>query len=46
MLLTAVIGTAAAWVVERTRLPGRRVWNILLVAPLGVPAVVNSLGWV
>jgi len=46
MLLTAVIGTAAAWVVERTRLPGRRVWNILLVAPLAVPAFVNSFGWV
>ena len=32
--------------VERTDLPGRRVWNVLLVAPLAVPAFVNSFGWV
>jgi iron(III) transport system permease protein len=41
-----VIGLGAAWLVERTNLPGRRVWNILLVAPLAVPAFVNSFGWV
>ena len=44
--LTSVIGTAMAWLVERTTLPGRRVWNVLLVAPLAVPAFVNSFGWV
>ena len=44
--LTAVFGTGAAWLVERTTLPGRRVWNVLLVAPLAVPAFVNSFGWV
>jgi iron(III) transport system permease protein len=46
MLLSAAIGTAAAWVVERTALPGRRAWNVLLTAPLAVPAFVNSFGWV
>jgi iron(III) transport system permease protein len=44
--LTAVLGTGMAWLVERTTLPGRRVWNVLLVAPLAVPAFVNSFGWV
>jgi len=44
--LTAVFGTGTAWLVERTTLPGRRVWNVLLVAPLAVPAFVNSFGWV
>jgi iron(III) transport system permease protein len=44
--LTAVFGTGAAWLVERTTLPGRRMWNVLLVAPLAVPAFVNSFGWV
>lgn len=44
--LSAVIGTTAAWVVARTDVPGRRVWNVLLVAPLAVPAFVNSFGWV
>ncbi len=46
VLASAVLGTAAAWLVERTTLPGRRFWNALLVAPLAVPAFVNSFGWV
>nr|WP_240948046.1 iron ABC transporter permease [Planosporangium mesophilum] len=46
MVLTAVLGTGAAWLVERTTLPGRRIWNALLAAPLAVPAFVTSFGWV
>jgi iron(III) transport system permease protein len=46
MLACAVLGTAAAWVVERTTLPARSVFNVLLAAPLAVPAFVNSYGWV
>ncbi len=42
----AVLGTGAAWLVERTTLPGRRVWTALMAAPLAVPAFVNSYGWV
>ena len=30
-VLCAIIGTGAAWLVERTDLPGRKVWAILLV---------------
>jgi iron(III) transport system permease protein len=41
-----VIGTACAWLVERTRLPFRRIWHVLLCAPLAVPAFVNSYGWI
>lgn len=44
--LCAIIGVGAAWLTQRTTLPGRRVWNFLLVAPLAVPAFVNSFGWV
>jgi iron(III) transport system permease protein len=43
--LTAVIGTAAAWCVERTDLPGRRVWAVLVVVPLAIPDFVVSFGW-
>ena len=39
-----VIGVGCAWVVERTDLPFRRLWHGLLVAPLAVPAFVNSYG--
>jgi iron(III) transport system permease protein len=44
--LCAVIGVAAAWCVERARIPGRRVWAVLLVLPLGVPDFVVGFGWV
>lgn len=46
MLTSAVIGLAGAWLVERTTLRWRPLWHALLVAPLAVPAFVNSYGWV
>ncbi len=42
----AVIGTAAAWFVERTVLPGRRLWAALMVAPLAMPPFIASYAWV
>ena len=45
VLTCGAVGTAAAWLVVRTTLPGRRVWAALLAAPLAVPAFVNSYGW-
>jgi iron(III) transport system permease protein len=44
-LLCAVLGTVLAWFVERTALPGRRVWAVLVVIPLGIPDFVVSFGW-
>ena len=41
----AVLGTAAAWLTERTDLPGRRIWAVLLVVPLAIPDFVVSFGW-
>ena len=46
VLTSAVLGTALALLVARTTLPGRAVWNVLLAAPLAVPAFVTSYGWV
>ncbi len=46
VLISLVLGTGLAFVVARTALPGRAVWNVLLVAPLAVPAFVTSYGWV
>jgi iron(III) transport system permease protein len=43
--LCAVIGTVAAWLTERTTLPGRRVWSVLLIVPLVVPDFVLSWAW-
>jgi iron(III) transport system permease protein len=45
LLGCVVLGVASAWLVERTDLPGRRVWAAVLVAPLAVPAFVNSYAW-
>jgi iron(III) transport system permease protein len=44
-LLCAFLGSGAAWLVERTNLPGRRVWAVLLVVPLAIPDFVVSFGW-
>jgi iron(III) transport system permease protein len=44
--LCALIGVAAAWCVERTALPWRRLWAVALVLPLGVPDFVVGFGWV
>ncbi|MGN6866808.1 MAG: ABC transporter permease [Solirubrobacteraceae bacterium] len=42
---SGVLGLSMAWLVERTRLPGRRIWPLLLVAPLAVPLFVTSYAW-
>ncbi len=44
-VLCAIIGTLTAWFVERTDLPGRRVWAVLIVVPLAIPDFVVSFGW-
>jgi iron(III) transport system permease protein len=44
-VLAAVIGTGAAWLTERTDLPGRRVWAVLLVLPLVIPDFVIAWTW-
>jgi len=44
-LACAVIGTATAWCVERTDLPGRRAWAVLVVVPLAIPDFVVGFGW-
>ncbi len=44
--LCVLIGVAVAWLVERTDLPGRTFWRPAFVAPLAIPAFVNSYAWV
>lgn len=46
VLACAVLGVGAAWLVERSSVPGRRVWHVLLVAPLAVPAFVHGFAWI
>jgi len=43
--ICAILGLASAWLIERTRLPGRRFWTLLVVAPLAVPVFVTSYAY-
>ena len=42
---TLVLGTLAAWLVERTDLPGAGLWRTLLLMPLAVPSFVAAYAW-
>jgi iron(III) transport system permease protein len=44
--LSAVLGVAGAWLVERTSLVGAGFWGAVLAMPLAIPAFVNSYAWV
>jgi iron(III) transport system permease protein len=44
-MLAAVIGVSTAWCTERTGLPGRRVWMVLLVLPVAIPDDVVGYAW-
>lgn len=44
--ICTLLGVGAAWLVERTDVPGRAAWRPLFVAPLAVPAFINSYAWV
>ncbi len=41
----ASIGVATAWCTERTRLPARRIWTVLLVLPVAIPDDVVGYAW-
>lgn len=41
----AVLGVGLAWITERTALPASRWWSALMVAPLAIPAFVQSYAW-
>lgn len=43
--ITIVLGVGGAWLVERTTLPLRRLFAVVLVLPLTIPAFVASYGW-
>jgi iron(III) transport system permease protein len=41
-----VVGITLAWLVVRTRLPGRRLWGVLCSLPLAIPSYVAAYAWV
>jgi iron(III) transport system permease protein len=44
--VSGVLGLFTAWFIERTRLPLRGIWTLLVVAPLTMPLFVTSYAWV
>ncbi|MHB1498471.1 MAG: iron ABC transporter permease, partial [Acidimicrobiales bacterium] len=44
-VLSALVGTLAAYGVERTTLPGRHIWAPLVVIPFAIPDFVVAFGW-
>jgi iron(III) transport system permease protein len=44
--LCIALSLALAWLTERSNLPGRRMWSLLVTAPIAVPAFVHSYAWV
>ncbi len=45
VVLAASVGVATAWCTERTRLPLRRMWRVLVVLPVAVPDEVSGYAW-
>lgn len=43
---TLIVGIAAALLVARTDLPGRRAWQVVLGLPLAMPSYVAAWGWI
>ncbi len=50
VLLTVVcvlaIGISAAWLTERSNVPGRALWRLLLALPLAIPAYVMAICYI
>ncbi|MFG1598818.1 ABC transporter permease [Klebsiella quasipneumoniae] len=44
--ISIVLGVTLAWLTERTALAGRQLWSALAVAPLAIPAFVQSYAWI
>lgn len=45
-LACGIVGLSLAWLLERSNLPGRRAWGVVLCLPFAVPAFVSSFTWV
>ncbi|ART79261.1 ABC transporter permease [Oceanisphaera avium] len=45
-LISTLIGVASAWLIERTDLPKRKLFNALVTLPFAVPAFISSYSWI
>lgn len=45
-VLASFLGVATAWLVVRSNVKGRRIWQVLMVLPLAVPSYAAAYAWV
>lgn len=45
-VLALVLGVGLAWLVERSDMPGRRVFRVLVIIPMAMPPVLLAIAWV
>lgn len=45
-VLALVLGVGLAWLVERTDMPGRGLFRILVIIPMAMPPVLLAIAWV
>ncbi len=45
-LLALTLGTALAWIVERTNTPFRRAFFALSIVPIVIPGIVSTIAWI
>ena len=45
-LVAGTLGVTLAWLINRTDLPGRRMWRWLLALPLAIPPYVGAMAYV
>jgi iron(III) transport system permease protein len=43
--LALVFGIALAWLIERTDMPGRKAFRMLVILPMATPPVLLAIGW-
>src|SRR6185369_10157974 len=46
VVLTTIIAFVLAWLIERSDLPGRDFWFVLILFPLIVPTPVLAIAWI
>ena len=44
-LLGTALGVVLAWIVARTNLPGKRIWQMFLATPYLIPPFVGAISW-
>jgi len=44
-LIGTVLGVVLAWIVARTDIPGKKIWQILIAVPYLIPPFIGAIAW-